>query len=179
METDKKKSVAIKAAAFLLIAAAAIVGITSRNGGGNPDPIAERGKAISEFKLPDLNGHDWKLTDYRGKVVLLNFWATWCPPCRSETPGLVRLAQTNAARGVQVVGIAMDEDGADPVRKFVGAYKVPYPILLPPENSSLFSAVSSLPTTLLIDKYGKVAKRYMGAVSEAQFQRDIDRVLSV
>jgi thiol-disulfide isomerase/thioredoxin len=148
-----------------------------------PEPAASnpteagRRRVMSEFQAADLNGRPWKLSDYRGQVVLLNFWASWCPPCRMETPGLVRVAQDYAGRGVAFAGVAMDDDMA-PVRKFVNSYHVPYPVLAPPAGDSFASRVESLPTTLLIDREGRIAKTYYGAESERVFRRDLDQGLA-
>lgn len=128
------------------------------------------------FKLPELNGGIWNSSEHRGQVVLVNFWATWCPPCRMETPGLVSLANEYRPKGVEFVGVAMDDPGdINSVRKFVSSYKIPYPILLPTDN--LTSQIDSLPTTFLMDRQGRIAKTYVGAVSEATFRRDLETLL--
>jgi cytochrome c biogenesis protein CcmG/thiol:disulfide interchange protein DsbE len=136
-----------------------------------------RNRTLS-ISLPDLDGRTWKLADQRGKIVLVNFWATWCTPCRNETPGLVRLANQYKIKGLEVVGISFDEDGPQGVRDFVAEYQIPYPILLPPEGHPLTSRIESLPTSLLIDRAGKVRKTYVGAVSESAFRADVDRLLN-
>lgn len=136
---------------------------------------AGRGGTV-ELEMPDLSGAPWKLSDHRGKVVLVNFWATWCPPCRTETPALVRIAQEYEGR-VEIAGISLDE-GLDEVRRFAASYDVPYPILIPPPGDALTARIQSLPTTLLIDRRGRVAKTYMGAEPERVFRRDIDRLLA-
>ncbi len=177
VESARLQKIAVKAALGLIIVAAGFYAFADREGTGTPVQIQER-KQITEFKLPDLNGQDWRISEHRGKVVLLNFWATWCPPCRAETPGLVNLANSYKSKGLEVVGVNMDEDENAPVQDFVREYKVSYAVLRPPENSSLFNAVTSLPTTLLIDKNGRVAKKYDGAISEAQFRRDVDTLLA-
>ena len=140
-------------------------------------PGAHR-RPMADIALSDLNGHTWRLQDHAGEVVLVNFWATWCPPCREETPGLVRLARSYADRGVAVVGISMDEGGAEAARKFARDYRVSYPILLPGRDFRLADELEGLPTSLLIDQNGNVAKTYIGAVSEATFGRDIDNLLN-
>lgn len=134
-------------------------------------------RPMSELAMPDLGGNIWQLSDHRGKVVLVNFWATWCPPCRAETPALVDLANHYADKGVQVVGISLDQGGADPVRKFAADYRIPYPILMPPADSRWPSAISAIPTTFLVDRHGRTARKYVGAVSEQTFRQDIDRLL--
>jgi thiol-disulfide isomerase/thioredoxin len=134
-------------------------------------------QAMPDITLSDLDGRTWRLEDHAGQVVLVNFWATWCPPCREETPGLVHLAKSYRDRGVAVVGISMDEGGGEAARKFARDYRVGYPILLPDQRFPFANRVEDLPTSLLIDQHGKVAKTYIGAVSEATFHHDIDKLL--
>ena len=177
MDSSNLKKLAVKAAVVLVLAAAVTYVFGTRNNPGENVPVSER-KAVTQFALPDLSGHEWKLTDYRGRVVLLNFWATWCQPCREETPGLVNLAGRYQANVLEVAGVVMDDDKDAPVRQFVKQYGMRYPVLIPPANSSLLSAISALPTTLLFDRHGRVVRRYQGAVSESQFRRDIEAVLA-
>jgi len=140
-------------------------------------PVAHR-QAMPDITLNDLNGRTWRLQDHEGQVILVNLWASWCPPCREETPGLVHLAQSYRDRGVAVVGISMDEGGPDAAEKFVRDFDVTYPILTPNRRFPFANEVDSLPTSLLIDQRGKVAKTYVGAVSEATFGHDIDKLLN-
>jgi thiol-disulfide isomerase/thioredoxin len=90
---------------------------------------AGRRVPMPDFTMVDLEGAPWTLAAHRGRVVLVNFWATWCPPCREEIPGFVRLAESEP--DLEIAGIAMDDDGAADVRQFAKAAGVPYPILLP------------------------------------------------
>src|SRR5258708_16732149 len=101
---------------------------------------------MTDFTLRDLKGADWRLSAHRVDVVLVNFWATWCGPCREETPGLVRVAHAYAPKGLAVAGIAMDDGGMEPVRRFVRAYRVSYPILIPGSDFELAGRISGLPT---------------------------------
>ncbi len=142
-------------------------------------PLVQAGDRLSMtgIHLKDLNGQPWRLEDQLGKVVLVNFWATWCPPCREETPGLIRLARDYDTRGLKIVGIAMDEGEVTPVVQFTNHFQIPYPILLPGKGFALADRVDSLPTTFLIDQRGRIAKTYIGAVPEQTFQQDVDRLL--
>ncbi len=135
------------------------------------------GKTVPELKLPDLNGNEWRLSTHRGEVVLINFWATWCPPCRYETPSLIDIYRDYRSKGFTAVGISLDEDGPDVVRQFVRKYNIPYPILLP-GDSAVGAGIQSLPTTLLIDRKGRAAKVYQGMVYEDQLRRDVERLLA-
>jgi cytochrome c biogenesis protein CcmG/thiol:disulfide interchange protein DsbE len=152
---------------------------SSRDSGpavGDVKPASAR-KQMTDFTLRDLHGADWRLGAHRGDVVLVNFWATWCGPCREETPGLVRVAHAYAPKGLSVAGITMDEDGVELVRKFAHDFGVDYPILLPGPDFELAGRVSGLPTTLLIDRKGRVAKTYVGPVREAVFRADVEVLL--
>ncbi len=134
------------------------------------------GRKTVSLDLDVLQGGKWSLSGQRGKVVLVNFWATWCPPCRMETPGLVSIAKRYAGQGVEVVGVAMDDTPRRDVPPFITRFGIPYPILLP--SASIVSSVDSLPTSLLIDRSGRVARTYYGMVDEGTLARDIDRLLS-
>ena len=136
----------------------------------------EQRKTMSDIAAVDLGGKPWKLSAYKGKVVVLNFWASWCPPCRQETPDLVGLAREFESKGVQVVGISMD-DGPEPVHLFVKQFHIPYPVLLPDAGSSLVAAVESLPTTFVIDRNGRVAAVHIGAITKSQLRGELERLL--
>ena len=114
------------------------------------------------FTLTDLDGKKMSSTDWHGKVVLLNFWATWCGPCRAEIPDLVAL-QNKYRDELVIIGISEDEGPVDAVRKFAAQYKVNYPIAMTtPDIEKLFPGISALPTTFILDKDGKVAQKHVG-----------------
>jgi cytochrome c biogenesis protein CcmG, thiol:disulfide interchange protein DsbE len=140
------------------------------------EPVGQR-KALSELKLPDLGGREWKLSEQRGKVVLVNLWATWCPPCREETPLLVRLSKDYKAKGLEVVGVSLDQGGKGVIEEFVAEYGVPYPILLPVPGSAI-TRIEPIPTTLLVDRQGRLAKKYVGAVPESVIKKDVESLLA-
>jgi 5'-nucleotidase / UDP-sugar diphosphatase len=132
-------------------------------------------KPLPDLKLPDLSGKGWSLHANRGRVVLMNFWATWCAPCRAETPMLVKLGEEYKSKGLEIVGVALDDNGAGNIEKFVAEYKVDYPILLPVPDSAL-SRIDPVPTTLLIDAEGRLAKKYVGAMPENVLRADIEKL---
>lgn len=137
----------------------------------------ERRKNAGGFTLPRLEGGEpWNFADRTGKVVVVNYWATWCPPCRFETPGLVNVANEYKSRGVEMVGVTMDENLAD-VPSFVEKYKMPYQILLPGNDPNVGSDGIALPTTFLYDKNGNLAKKYTGIVLESTLKSDIELLL--
>jgi len=119
----------------------------------------------------------WNFAEHRGRVVVVNYWATWCGPCRFETPGLVSVANEYKTRGVETVGVTMDENLAE-VPPFIEKYKIEYPILLPGNDPNLSSEGMVLPTTFLYDKSGKLAKKYTGIVLESTLKSDIESLLN-
>ena len=144
---------------------------------GNVKPITAR-KAMPDFKLHDLGGASWQLSAHKGDVVLVNFWATWCAPCRQETPGLIRIARRYGMKGLAIAGVNMDEGGAGPVRDFVRDFGVNYPVMRPDSSFLLANEIDSLPTTFLIDRKGRIARTYIGEVAESVFRADIESLLA-
>ncbi len=168
----------VQLAGFLLVAAMVAVLIGTEDGSATvnvPNPGGR--KPMVEVASTDLNGHPWKLADRRGRVVLINVWASWCPPCRQETPGFVDLAAEYEGKPFEIVGVSMDDD-AEPVRRFIREFRVPYTVVMPSQGSPLSAAVESLPTSFLVDREGRVAKVYVGAVGERRLRSDVDRLLS-
>ena len=134
--------------------------------------------AMPGFSLPDLDGRSWSLKDHQGEVVLLNFWATWCPPCREETPELVELQARFASRGFTVVGVNMDDDPKQVAPDFVRRFKMTYPVLVPNPAFKLADYIESLPTTFLIDRNGRVARTFVGQLHTEQLNGHIETLLS-
>jgi thiol-disulfide isomerase/thioredoxin len=133
-------------------------------------------KPLPNLVLDTIDGRKWSLHENRGRVVLLNFWATWCEPCRTETPMLVKLADEFEERGLRVAGVALDKDGVGIIKKFVAEYKIDYPVLLPVPGSRL-SEIDPVPTTLLIDAEGRLAKKYVGAMPEEILRADLEKLI--
>ena len=133
----------------------------------------EAGDPAPEFSLNDLSGQRVSLKDYRGKLLLLNFWATYCDPCREEMPVLMSLYDEYKARGLTVVGISLDETGEAAVRPFVQALRIGYPILL--GNSDIFTRYRGfgIPMTVLITRDGKIVKKWVGARPRQEFEAEI------
>jgi peroxiredoxin len=128
------------------------------------------------FTLTDIDGRPVSLSDYRGKVVILDFWAPWCPPCKREIPDLVSLQNQYASTGLQVIGIGLD--GADNVASFVRQNGVNYPVMVgDDEITGLYGGIRGIPTTFLIDKEGKIGKKFEGLTSRAAFEAAIKKFL--
>jgi thiol-disulfide isomerase/thioredoxin len=109
-----------------------------------------------DFTLNTLDGQEMTLSKLKGKVVLLDFWATWCPPCREAIPHLINLQKTYQEKGIEVIGMNMDKGDVETIRRFVKSMDIPYPITVTPEEVSRSYGVTALPTTILIDKEGKI-----------------------
>jgi len=130
-----------------------------------------------DFTLPGLDGQHLQLSAYRGKIVLLDFWATWCAPCREETPHLVELQQKYGAQGLQVIGISMD-DSPDPARAFYQQFHMNYPVVMgSAETGELYGGVLGLPIAFLINRDGRVYSKHIGATDPAVFEKDIMSLL--
>lgn len=125
----------------------------------------ELGSAFPAYSVPSLDGGRFDLSAERGNVVMLNLWATWCGPCRQEIPDLQALHDRYAARRFKVVGVSLDEESADVVRKFAAEHRMTYPIALDPEGrASVILETSVLPTTVLVDREGRVVWKKYGVV---------------
>lgn len=157
---------------FFVLSFAAFAASASAQTKQKPKPTE---KPLPNLVLNTIDGKKWSLYENRGKVVLLNFWATWCEPCRTETPMLVNLGKEYNERGLKIVGIALDTGGTNLIKKFITEYKVDYPILLPVPGSAL-SRIDPVPTTILIDSEGRLAKKYVGELSEEILRADIEKL---
>ncbi len=120
-------------------------------------------QAAPDFMLKDVNGKDVRLSDFRGKIVILNFWATWCGPCRKEMPDFIELQNQYAKDGLQFVGIALDQEGAAKVKPFVEKNKIGYPILIGNNDiADKYGGMNAIPVTFLIDRKGMIRGHYIG-----------------
>jgi cytochrome c biogenesis protein CcmG, thiol:disulfide interchange protein DsbE len=128
-----------------------------------PKPV-EDGQSAPDFSLPALNSGTVSLAKYRGQVILVNFWATWCPPCVEETPGLVKFAEEMRPQGVTVIGVSVDEDSGA-LDKFVKEHNIPYPIARDADKviASRYGTFK-FPETYIIDRDGRVAEKIIGAI---------------
>jgi peroxiredoxin len=131
-------------------------------------------KKAPEFTLKDASGAPVKLSDYRGKVVLLNFWATWCGPCEIEIPWFIEFQRQYKDRDFAVLGLSLDEDGWKSVRPFVDREKVNYRVMVTSEEVvQMYGGVDSLPTTFVIDREGRVASSHVGLASKNTYRQEI------
>lgn len=130
------------------------------------------------FAVTDLQGQKINLDDFRGKVVMLDFWATWCGPCRMEIPGFVQLQQQYGPRGFQIIGISMD-DGPQPVREFYKEFHMNYPVAMGNQKlGELYGGIIGLPTTFLIGRDGRIYDKIPGAVEKDLIEAEVRTLLA-
>jgi thiol-disulfide isomerase/thioredoxin len=141
------------------------------------DPKAKPAKL--DFTLKDVNGKPVKLAAFAGKIVVLNFWATWCVPCRAEIPALVELQAKYGRSGLQVVGVSID-DPAEKMKPFVGQYKINYPVLQALGNDAILDTYGPMvvvPQTVVIERGGKMCTKHIGPVTRDALEQEIRGLL--
>lgn len=135
-------------------------------------------KDAPEFTLKDADGKVVRLADYRGKVVLLDFFATWCGPCKIEIPWFTEMERKNKDRGFAVLGVSMDDEGWEVVKPFLAELGVNYRVVIGNDSTAqLFGGVDALPTTFLIDQAGKIAAVHVGLASKKDLEDGIQELL--
>jgi peroxiredoxin len=150
-----------------------------REHGGAPARGGEVGTAAPAYALPDLEGKIVKNTDFLGKVVILDFWATWCPPCKAEVPHFVEMQKKYKDQGLEIVGLSLDDGGANDVKPFAEEHNVNYTMLIATqETARAYGGISGIPTTFVVDKKGTIAKRFLGFTDPAVFEATIQPLLA-
>lgn len=131
-----------------------------------------------DWELPSLDGRVVKSSDFAGKVLLLNFWATWCGPCRMEIPSLIELQRNYADRGLVVLGVSIDEGGPGVVRPIVKQAGINYPILIANDAMlTAFGGIEAIPTSFIIDRSGRITAKHVGLADKAAFEASIKPLL--
>lgn len=140
---------------------------------------ADNRKLAPDFTLTDANGNSVKLSDYRGKVVLLNFWATWCGPCRLEIPWFIEFEKEYKSQGLEIIGVSMDDDGWKVVKPYIAEHKMNYRVLLGNDSvTQLYGGVEDLPTTFIIDRDGRFAfSPHVGLAGKNEYLSEIQSLL--
>jgi len=148
---------------------------------GMSPPAQAADQMAPDFALPRSgDGRVVHLSDFKGKVRLVNFWATWCPPCRAEIPEFVRFYSEMRARGVEIIGISVDSNGDQAVAPFVEKNGVNYPMLLGDERTAkAYGGIRGIPTTFIVDRQGRIVKKYVGlpASDEAGIRTELMKVI--
>ena len=135
-------------------------------------------KKATDFSLENINNRTVRLSDYENKVIILNFFATWCPPCRSEIPDFVELMDEYGDKDFVIIGVSVDKTGMSEVKKFAGEYNINYPVLLDDGlASNAYGPIRSIPTTFIIDKNGNIVDKIIGAREKDYFEDAIKPLL--
>ena len=136
-------------------------------------------KIAPDFTLKDATGQPVKLSDFRGKVVLLNFWATWCGGCKVEIPWFMEFQQTYQDRDFVVLGVSFDEDGWKSVKPYMEQKKINYRVMIGTQDvATLYGGVEALPVTYIIDKSGRIAATHVGLINKSDYKTEIETLLS-
>jgi len=159
------------ATARLLAITVALVGLTAI--------AAQAATKMPPFSLPSVkDGAMVKSSAYQGKAILINFFATWCPPCRKEIPSLIQLQKEYGPKGLTVIGISTDQGGASLVDKFAQKMEINYPVLLSDSKTpDSFGGILGIPTSFLVNKEGNIVKRYDGYVDHQTLVNDLNAIL--
>ena len=165
------------AALALLLAGCSKLSLSRSPADGDVKSDKDR-KPAPGFSLTDASGAPVSLAEYRGKVVLLNFWATWCGPCQIEIPWFIEFEQKYKDRDFAVLGVSFDDDGWKSVRPYIASHKINYRIMIGTEKmSQLYGGIDSLPTTFILDRQGRIAAQHLGLVDKSDYQNEILKLL--
>jgi thiol-disulfide isomerase/thioredoxin len=138
----------------------------------------EKKQKAPNFSLQTQNGKVIELSKLKGKVVLVNFWATWCPPCRAEIPDFIEVYNSYKSKGFEIVGIALDEEGWSKVAPYMKEAKMNYPVVLGSEKEvQQYGGIEAIPTTFIVDKNGYIAGRQVGVLSKEALEQKLKSLL--
>jgi thiol-disulfide isomerase/thioredoxin len=167
------------AVALLIYAAARMSRLPADADSAFSAKAVAKGSVAPDFQLTSLDGKELKLSDFRGRAVIVNFWATWCGPCKIEMPWFVELNKKYAPQGLTILGVAMDDSGQGEIAKFAKEMGVNYPILIGKEKvGDAYGGVPGLPTTFYIDRNGKIMDRVVGIVGRSEIEAAIQKALA-
>lgn len=140
--------------------------------------VSAPSKAAPSWELKDLDGKTVKSSDFDGKVVILDFWATWCPPCKAEIPGFVELQKQYGDKGLVVIGVSLDEQGPAVVKPFMKQLGMNYPVVMGDAKIVQdFGGIEGIPTTFIIDRSGNIVAGHVGYVAKETFEKEITPLL--
>jgi len=143
-----------------------------------PDTVPSAALPAPTWQLPDLAGQIVSSEQFKGKVVVVDFWATWCPPCVAEIPGYIALQKKYAAQGLVIIGISMDRRGPAAVQRFTAARGINYTIVMGDDASAeAFGGIEALPTTFLINRQGDIVHQKIGAVAPEEYEKLVQQAL--
>lgn len=138
-----------------------------------------RGDPAPEFSVVDLEGQPLRLSELRGKVVILDFWATWCPPCREEIPGFVELQAEYGDQGLVIIGFSVDDGDLGGVRAFMKEFRMNYPVAVADrELQALYGPIRYVPTTFVIDRAGRIVSEHVGSRGKRAYEKEVKALLA-
>jgi len=139
---------------------------------------AQVGEQAPAFSLKDKDGKTYSLESLKGKIIVLNFWATWCPPCRAEIPDFKKVYSEYRDKGVEILGVSLDHKGWGVIKPFLEQWEINYPVVLGGAGIARdYGNVRSIPTTFIIDKNGKVVDQHVGAMNEKMLVKMFEKLL--
>ncbi|MDZ7371623.1 MAG: TlpA family protein disulfide reductase [candidate division KSB1 bacterium] len=148
--------------------------------GGSTASAQTKNDGGLDFTIITIDGQHLKLSDFRGKVVIVDFWDTWCPPCRMEIPHFIDLYKQYKGRGFEMIGIAFGREGVEAVKRFSASYNINYTnALATQEILNKVGEINAIPTTFVLDQKGNIYKKYVGYQDKAVFERDIKTLLGL
>jgi thiol-disulfide isomerase/thioredoxin len=141
--------------------------------------LASCSSEAPNFSLKTAKGETIELQDFQGKVVVINFWASWCPPCRAEIPGLQEVYRKYRPKGLEIVGISLDRDGWKAVSPLVRDMNIEYPVVLGDNDvANAYGGIRAIPTTIIVDRDGKIVDRVTGFLDRRQFEDEIREIIN-
>jgi peroxiredoxin len=175
VSAEKRSSVCLVAVVMAVLTAVSCRQAIGTSGKHQPALV---GKTAPDFALTDLSGKTVRLADFKGKIVLLDLWATWCAPCREQIPDFVELQKQYAEEGFTLLGISMDEEGAVVVKPFAQEFGINYPVVIGnTQVSAAYGGIQALPTAFLIGRDGRILEAFVGDRAKSDFERAIRSAL--
>lgn len=140
---------------------------------------ADKPSPAPNFSLKTADGKSVELKKLQGRVVVLNFWATWCPPCRAEIPGMIEVYDAYRGKGLEIVAVSLDRGGWKDVTPFVEKMKMTFPVVLDQEGNlaMAYGGIQYIPTTFIIDRNGNIVSKHVGGISKSDFEKAVKKAL--
>lgn len=175
--------IAVVALLFIFNNSDYLFGSDNQNGPYPPNYVPANQKSTTtapDFTLPTADGKTLTLSKYKGKAVIIDFWATWCPPCRKGIPDLIELQKKYGSKGLQVIGVSVDQDTKKDVVPFIKDKGINYPVVYADNNIIMkYGGIRAIPTSFIIDKQGRIVASYEGLMSPATYESQVKKILGI